>query len=76
VILIAYDGSADAQAAIEHAGELLSGEPAIVLTVWRTVDETPAVRIGSTPQSSCMLSASARGTRAMERPCSRATVSP
>jgi nucleotide-binding universal stress UspA family protein len=34
VILIAYDGSSDAQAAIEHAGALLRGEPATVLTVW------------------------------------------
>jgi nucleotide-binding universal stress UspA family protein len=39
VILIAYDGSADAQAAIERAGELLSGQPATVLSVWeRFVD--------------------------------------
>ena len=34
MILICYDGSADAQAAIEHAGELLAGQPAGVLTVW------------------------------------------
>jgi nucleotide-binding universal stress UspA family protein len=34
VILICYDGSADAQSAIEHAGELLGGQPATVLTVW------------------------------------------
>ena len=34
MILIAYDGSADAQAAIERAGELLSGESATVFTVW------------------------------------------
>lgn len=39
MILIAYDGSGDAQAAIERAGELLSGQPATVLTVWeRFVD--------------------------------------
>jgi nucleotide-binding universal stress UspA family protein len=39
VILIAYDGSADAQAAIERAAQLLSGQPATVLTVWeRFVD--------------------------------------
>jgi nucleotide-binding universal stress UspA family protein len=34
VILIAYDGSVDAQAAIERAGQLLTGRPATVLTVW------------------------------------------
>lgn len=34
MILIAYDGSIDAQAAIDRAGELLSGQPVTVLTVW------------------------------------------
>jgi nucleotide-binding universal stress UspA family protein len=39
MILIAYDGSADAQAAIDRAGELMKGEPATVLTVWeRLID--------------------------------------
>ena len=39
MILIAYDGSADAQAAVERAGELLGGQSATVLTVWeRFVD--------------------------------------
>jgi nucleotide-binding universal stress UspA family protein len=34
VILIAYDGSTDAQSAIERAGELFADEPVTVLTVW------------------------------------------
>jgi nucleotide-binding universal stress UspA family protein len=34
MILIAYDGSDDAKAAIEHAAELVSGQPAVVVTVW------------------------------------------
>ncbi|MGZ4186746.1 MAG: universal stress protein [Solirubrobacteraceae bacterium] len=34
MILIAYDGSADAQAAIGQAGALFRGEPATILTVW------------------------------------------
>jgi nucleotide-binding universal stress UspA family protein len=34
MILIAYDGSPDSQAAIDEAGELLRSEPATVLTVW------------------------------------------
>jgi len=34
MVLICYDGSPDARAAIEHAGELLAGQAATVLTVW------------------------------------------
>ena len=34
MILIAYDGSKDAQSAIDRAGELMPGEPTIVLSVW------------------------------------------
>jgi nucleotide-binding universal stress UspA family protein len=34
VLLIAYDGSVDAQAAIDRAGELMKGQPATVFTVW------------------------------------------
>ena len=34
MILICYDGSPDAQAAITHAGKLMHGESATVLTVW------------------------------------------
>lgn len=36
MILICYDGSADAQSAIDHAARLLPGVPATVLTVWET----------------------------------------
>jgi nucleotide-binding universal stress UspA family protein len=35
VILICYDGSEDARAAIERAGELFGVQPAEVLTVWQ-----------------------------------------
>jgi hypothetical protein len=34
MVLLCYDGSADAQAAIDHAGVLLKGSPAVVLSVW------------------------------------------
>ena len=34
MILICYDGSEDAKAAIKHLGQLLPGAPATVLTVW------------------------------------------
>ena len=36
MILIAYDGSQDSKSAIEYAGTLMPGQPAIVLTVWET----------------------------------------
>ena len=42
MILLCYDGSEDARAAIEHAGELLGGQPATVLTVWEPFMEVLA----------------------------------
>ena len=39
MILICYDGSPDSKAAIEHAGDLLKGERATVLTVWEPFSE-------------------------------------
>ena len=42
MILICYDGSADARAAIADAGRVLSGHPAIVLTVWEPVTQVLA----------------------------------
>ncbi|MFG3442234.1 universal stress protein [Nonomuraea sp. NPDC047897] len=40
-ILIAYDGSEDAKAAIAYAGPLLKGQPAVVLTVWERAVTVP-----------------------------------
>lgn len=42
MILIAYDGSADSQAAIDRAGEFFAGQPAVVLTVWEPFVEMMA----------------------------------
>ena len=39
MILVSYDGSPDAQAAIDHAAELMPGATATVLTVWETYAE-------------------------------------
>lgn len=39
MILICYDGSADARAAIDEAGKLLGGQTATVLTVWQPFAE-------------------------------------
>jgi nucleotide-binding universal stress UspA family protein len=40
MILIAYDGSKDAKAAINRAATLMPGHPAVLLTVWATFEET------------------------------------
>jgi nucleotide-binding universal stress UspA family protein len=40
MILIAYDGSPDSQAAIAHAAELFPGSQAIILTVWQQFIDT------------------------------------
>jgi nucleotide-binding universal stress UspA family protein len=40
MILLCYDGSADAQAAIDRAGLLMTGSEATVLVIWETVLET------------------------------------
>jgi nucleotide-binding universal stress UspA family protein len=37
-ILIAYDGSDDAKAAVRQAGELFAGRGAVVLNVWESAD--------------------------------------
>jgi nucleotide-binding universal stress UspA family protein len=41
-ILIAYDGSDDAKAAIAFAGKLFPGQSAVVLTVWERLAMTTA----------------------------------
>jgi nucleotide-binding universal stress UspA family protein len=40
MILIAYDGSVDAQAAIDRAAQLMPGSAATVLVIWETMLET------------------------------------
>ncbi len=45
MILIAYDGSDDAKAAIEQASKLFPGEQAAILTVWQRFIDTMA-RVG------------------------------
>jgi nucleotide-binding universal stress UspA family protein len=42
MILICYDGSDDAKAAVDEAGKLLGGQPATVLTVWQPFAEVIA----------------------------------
>lgn len=53
MILIAYDGSKDAQSAIDQAGELIAGEPATVLSVWEpfvdVMTRTGVVGVSFTP---------------------------
>jgi nucleotide-binding universal stress UspA family protein len=40
MILLCYDGSANAQAAIDRAGLLMAGSQATVLVIWETILET------------------------------------
>jgi nucleotide-binding universal stress UspA family protein len=40
MVLLCYDGSADAQAAIDRAGLLMTGSEATVLVIWETILET------------------------------------
>jgi nucleotide-binding universal stress UspA family protein len=42
MILVAYDGSSDAQGAIDRAAELMPGAEATVLTVWEPFSDTVA----------------------------------
>ena len=42
MILLCYDGSDDAKAAIARAGALFTGQPATVLAVWEPLVETMA----------------------------------
>ena len=47
MILIAYDGSPDAQAAVERAAELFPSQPVTVLTVWQPfIDMAARTTIG------------------------------
>jgi nucleotide-binding universal stress UspA family protein len=48
LILIAYDGSADAQTAIDRAAQLMRNEDATVLVVWETFIDV-VTRAGSVP---------------------------
>jgi nucleotide-binding universal stress UspA family protein len=45
VIVIAYDGSEDAKAAVQKAGQLFKGETATVVSVWQRFVDTMA-RVG------------------------------
>ncbi len=47
MILVSYDGSADAQAAIDHAARLMPGAAATVLTVWQPFSDAMLVYSGS-----------------------------
>jgi nucleotide-binding universal stress UspA family protein len=42
-LILCYDGSEGAKHAIEHAGALFSGSPALVLTVWRSTTSLGSV---------------------------------
>jgi nucleotide-binding universal stress UspA family protein len=55
MVLICYDGSTDAKAAIDHGARLLKGEQATVLTIWQPflsiVAHTPTFGLGAAVDS-------------------------
>jgi nucleotide-binding universal stress UspA family protein len=62
MILICYDGSANAQEAIDRAGLLMAGGEATVLVIWETVLET-MTRVGSVGMGFGMLDTAAEGVQ-------------
>lgn len=63
MILICYDGSEDARAAIDRAGALFAGHAAIVLTVWQPFIEVIAhtgVGFGMLPPDSAAIDTASR----------------
>jgi nucleotide-binding universal stress UspA family protein len=50
-VLIAYDGSAHARAAVTRAAELFPGRRALVVTMWRSVREGAAAARAALPQA-------------------------
>ena len=69
MLLLCYDGSADARAAVESAGELFAGQQVTLLTVWQPFAEAAArssVGFGmvpSVPDSAEIDQASAQGAQ-------------
>lgn len=49
-VVFCYDGSDHAKSAIEQAGQLLSGRPALVLTVWQPLGAIPFFGGAAMPQ--------------------------
>jgi len=62
-VLVAYDGSADAAAAIERAGALLPSGPAVVVNVWRSIADQADAGLVALP-SAVVTSASEQLDRA------------
>lgn len=56
MILVCYDGSADAQAALERVGKLMPGAQVTVMVIWETILET-MTRNGSLGMGLGMVSA-------------------
>lgn len=44
-VLLCYDGSDDAKAAITHAGALFAGRPAVVLSIWQRAYASPTFTV-------------------------------
>lgn len=66
-ILIGYDGSADARAAIETAGALFAGQDATILTIWEGLSEVIARTGGGLGAASLDFEAADRDSTAAAR---------
>ena len=64
-VVLAYDGSAIAQAAIARAGELLGPRPAVVVSVWAPIEHAATAATIAVPGGVAV--AGARGLDAAER---------
>jgi nucleotide-binding universal stress UspA family protein len=51
VVVVAYDGSAAARHAIEHAGGLFAGRSALIVTAWTSVRDSTGAARAALPQS-------------------------
>jgi len=48
-VLLGYDGSSHARAAITRAGELFRPGPAVVVTVWSTLEQAAPIALAALP---------------------------
>jgi nucleotide-binding universal stress UspA family protein len=66
-VVIGYDGSAEARAAIEHAAALLPGRDAVVVSVWAPIEKVAPVATLAAPGNLALAGARNLDRRERER---------